>query len=93
MLFYFGRSEMFPLIGDATVGMLLCGLLSMLMIPAPTSIDIRGWSEMNANNGNAWTHCFEYFANLLYTLVIYRFSKMLLDIFVNVPYLKSDAQS
>ncbi len=83
VFFYFGRSDMFPLIQDASVGMLfVCALLSILMIPAPVSMDIRGWSEINAINGNAWTLYFEYFANLLYALVIRRFSKTLLAVFV-----------
>ncbi len=81
--FYFGSGDMFPLISKTHAGMLLlCGLLSVLMIPAPVSMDIRGWSEINAINGNAWTLYFEYFANILYALVIRRFSKTVLAIFV-----------
>ena len=83
VFFYFGRGEMFPLIADASVAMLLlCAVLSVLMIPAPVSMDIRGWSEINAINGNAWTLYFEYFANILYALVIRRFSKVMLFVFV-----------
>lgn len=83
VFFYFGRGDMFPLITDTSVVMLLiCGVLSILMIPTPTSMDIRGWGEINAINGNAWTLYFEYFANILYALVIKRFSKWMLAIFV-----------
>ena len=83
VLFYFGRGDMFPLIADTSVAMLLlCAVLSVLMIPTPVSMDIRGWSEINAINGNAWTLFFEYFANILYALVIRRFSKVMLFIFV-----------
>lgn len=54
--FYFGCGDMFPLIADTSVSMLLlCAVFSIFMIPAPTSMDIRGWSEINAINGNAWT--------------------------------------
>lgn len=81
--FYFGRGELFPLIHDASVGMVLaCALLSIFMIPAPISMDVRGWSEINAINGNAWTLYFEYFANLLYAFVIRRFPMWLLTLFV-----------
>ena len=83
LFFYFGISETFPLIAKTSVAMLLlCGLLSVLMIPTPPSMDIRGWGEINAINGNAWTLFFEYFANILYALVIRRFSKWLLTAFV-----------
>ena len=69
--FYFGRGETFPLISDTGFDLLMiCVLLSVLMIPAPVSMDIRGWSEINALNGNAWTLYYEYFANILYALVI-----------------------
>ena len=60
----------------------MLALLSMLMIPAPPSLDIRGWSETNPVNGNAWTLYFEYLANILYALIIRRFPKWLLSIFV-----------
>ena len=52
VFFYFGRGDMFPLITDTSVAMLLiCAVLSILMIPTPTSMDIRGWGEINAING------------------------------------------
>ncbi len=83
VFFYFGRGDMFPLIAETSVGMLLfCAVLSIFMIPVPPSMDIRGWNEMNAINGNAWTLYFEYFANILYVLVIRRFSKGMLFLFV-----------
>ncbi len=83
VFFYFGQGDFFPLIEKASVTMLiLCAILSIFMIPAPVSMDIRGWSEMNAINGNAWTLYFEYFANILYAFVIRRFSKLTLFLFV-----------
>jgi peptidoglycan/LPS O-acetylase OafA/YrhL len=85
LFFYFGSGDMFPLISSTHIGMLLvCALMSIFMIPAPVSIDIRGWSEINAINGNAWTLYYEYFANLLYALVIRRFSKTMLAVFVAI---------
>ncbi len=83
IFFYFGKGDMFELIGDTTVSMLLrCALFAILMIPAPMSADIRGWGEINAINGNAWTLYYEYFANILYALVIRRFSRFWLTVFV-----------
>lgn len=81
--FYFGRGETFPLISDTGFDILMvCVILSVLMIPAPMSMDIRGWGEINALNGNAWTLYYEYFANILYALVIRKFSKVVLCLFV-----------
>ncbi len=83
VFFYFGSGDMFPLISSTHVWMLLiCALLSVLMIPAPISMDIRGWNEINAINGNAWTLYFEYFANIIYALFIRKFSNTVLAIFV-----------
>lgn len=85
LLFYTGAGDMFPLIADTSAVMLLfCSVLSVLMIPAPVSIDIRGWSEINAINGNAWTLYYEYFANIIYALFIRRLSKIGLSVFVGL---------
>lgn len=83
VFFYFGASEMWPMIEGASVWMLLlCTLMSIFMIPAPLCIDIRAGSEMNPINGNVWTLYFEYFANILYATVVRRFPKWLLTLFV-----------
>lgn len=82
-LFYFGAGTAFPgLIDVPWWKMLLMTLLGCLMIPALTSWDIRGWSEMNSLNGATWSLTWEYFANILYAFVIRRFNKVLLTIFV-----------
>ena len=85
LFFYFGISDTFPLIAGASVEMLLlCGLFSLLMLPTPVKMDIRGWNETNPINGNAWTLFFEYIANILYALVIRRFSNVALMAFVAI---------
>lgn len=82
-LFYFQSSNVFPLISHTPVWqMLLVMLIGCTLIPLPPSMDIRGWGEMHPLNGPAWSLFFEYVANLLYALVIRRFSKTLLAIFV-----------
>lgn len=82
-LFYFGTCDVFGKIGTCTAQQLgLAVLLSILMIPMPVAWDIRGWSELNPVNGNAWTLYYEYFANILYALIIRRFSKLMLALFV-----------
>jgi len=51
-------------------------LLTMLFIPAypGANYDIRGNGEMYSLNGPAWSLFFEYIGNILYALVIRRFS-------------------
>lgn len=84
-LFYFGDAPYFPLVGETEWWMLLIVIvLGCLMIPTPPSLDIRGWQEMNSLNGASWSLSWEYIANILYALVIRRFSKPLLVGFVGV---------
>ncbi len=40
------------------------------------------WQELNALNGASWSLMWEYIANIIYALVIRRFSKLLLGIFI-----------
>lgn len=43
------------------------------VLPIPKSWDIRGWSEFNPLNGATWSLLWEYFANLMYGLLLHRF--------------------
>ena len=52
------------------------------MLPALPSCDIRGWGETSPLNGPAWSLLYEYIANILYALVIRRFPKFVLGLFV-----------
>ncbi len=82
-LFYFQGGAAFPLIDATPVWkMLLVMLIGCTLIPVPISMDIRGWQEMHPLNGPAWSLFFEYIANILYAVIIRRFSKLLLSIFV-----------
>jgi peptidoglycan/LPS O-acetylase OafA/YrhL len=81
--FYFQDCEFFPGISEIPVARLLfIMLIGFTLIPVPTSMDIRGWSEMYPLNGPAWTLFFEYVANILYALIIRRFSNTVLAILV-----------
>ena len=83
LLFYFGSSPVMPLV-EETAGwkVALAFLAGCMLIPLPPSLDIRGWDEMHPLNGPAWSLFFEYVANILYALVIRRFSKAALGAFV-----------
>lgn len=84
-LFYFQVSPAFPLIaGTGIWKMLLIMLIGCTLIPVPISMDIRGWQEMHPLNGPAWSLFFEYIANILYAVIVRRFSKLLLSIFVSL---------
>ena len=84
-LFYFQASPAMPLIaGTPFWEMLVIMLIGATLIPIPISMDIRGWQEMHPLNGPAWSLFFEYIANILYALIVRRFSKLLLSIFVTL---------
>ena len=82
LFFYFG-SAAFPMIaGVQWWEVLLICLLGCTMLPALPSWDIRGWGETSPLNGPAWSLLYEYIANILYALVIRRFPKFVLGLFV-----------
>jgi peptidoglycan/LPS O-acetylase OafA/YrhL len=69
LLFYFGASADFPLIGNTRWWVVILTMLwTFTMIPVTTSFDIRGWQETNPLNGPAWTLQWEYLANIMYAL-------------------------
>ena len=85
-LFYLQASPVvFPHIAETPVWkMLLIMLIGCTLLPVPLSMDIRGWQEMHPLNGPAWSLFFEYIANILYAVIVRRFSKLLLSIFVSL---------
>lgn len=84
-LFYCQVSGAFPLIAGTPVWkLLLLMIIGSTLIPVPISMDIRGWQEMHPLNGPAWSLFFEYIANILYAIIIRRFSKLVLSIFVTL---------
>ena len=85
VMFYFGSCTEFPLINETPWWMVVLVMLwCFTMIPLPTTMDIRGWAETNTLNGPAWTLQWEYLANILYALLIRRFSKLMLGICVAI---------
>ena len=82
LFFYFGAAA-FPMIaGVQWWEVLLICLLGCTMLLALPSWDIRGWGETSPLNGPAWSLLYEYIANILYALVIRRFPKFVLGLFV-----------
>jgi peptidoglycan/LPS O-acetylase OafA/YrhL len=83
--FYFQDSVLWPAISEVPLSkMLLIMLLGFFLIPVPVSMDIRGWIEMYPLNGPAWSLFFEYIANILYGVVVRKFSTLALSLLVLV---------
>lgn len=81
--FYFQESPLWPMIHGVPVWkMLLVMLIGFTLIPIPESMDIRGWNEMHPLDGPGWSLFFEYIANILYGLLIRKFSKTALSVLV-----------
>lgn len=83
LCFYFGTSAYFPKIEDTSFWQLiLVTIIGYTLLPVPSSMDIRGWSEMHPLNGPAWSLFYEYIANILHALILRRLSKKALSILV-----------
>jgi peptidoglycan/LPS O-acetylase OafA/YrhL len=81
--FYFTDSTIWPLIHTVPVWkLLLVMLIGYTILPVPLSLDIRGWEEMHPLNSVGWSLWFEYIANILYAIGIWKFSKTALGILV-----------
>lgn len=85
LMFYFQDSPVFPKIHETPVSLLLLVMvIGMTLLPVPLSLDIRGWTEMHPLDGPAWSLFFEYVGNILYALVVRKFSRGLLALCVFV---------
>jgi peptidoglycan/LPS O-acetylase OafA/YrhL len=83
VLFYFGASQLFPVIAHIPLWKLVIYfMLGLILIPTPPAMDIRGWEEMYTLDAPSWSLFFEYVANILYALFIRKFSNAVLGIFV-----------
>lgn len=94
LCFYFSASEvLFPPVSETPIWKLVIYmLLGFTLLPAPATMDIRGWGEMHPLNGPAWSLFFEYIANIFYGLFLRRLSTRILSILtvlagVNLIYL------
>ena len=57
-------------------------LLALFLIPSPSSLDVRGNTEMYPLNGSHWSLFFEYIGSLLYGLLLHRMSTKWLKVWV-----------
>ena len=57
-------------------------LLGLFLIPSPTNIEVRGYTEAFPLNGPHWSLFFEYIGSLLYVLLLHRLSTKWLRVWV-----------
>ena len=62
--------------------LMLATLLGFFMIPSPSSIEVRGNTEIFPLNGPHWSLFFEYVGSLLYGLLLHRLSTKWLRVWV-----------
>lgn len=62
--------------------LLLATFVNALLIPATPGTEIRGLGEMYPLNGPSWSLFFEYIGNILYALIIRKFSTKALAVLV-----------
>lgn len=81
--FYFQAGSWWPRIHSVPVWRLLIVMfVGFTLIPVPRRLDIRGGLEMYPLDGATWSLFYEYVANLLYALIVRRFSRAVLAILV-----------
>lgn len=59
-------------------------LIGFTLLPAPLSVDVRGWQETHPLDGPCWSLMQEYIANIMYALFGRKMSKTALWIFVAI---------
>ena len=70
-------------VSAVTIGALIFAtFINALLIPATTTMEVRGLGEMYPLNGPSWSLFFEYIGNILYVLFIRRLSTILLSLLV-----------
>lgn len=85
VMFYFQGCSVWDVSKVTVSALFLATFLSGLLIPVvPGSAEVRGLGEMYPLNGPSWSLFFEYIGNILYALVIHKFSTKVLTILVFV---------
>lgn len=85
LFFYFSECSVFPYVVQTPWWKAVLLLIWVcVMLPMPNSWDIKGWQDFNSFNGNSWSLYWEYFANILYALVLRRMSVLLMSVFAVV---------
>ncbi|MFD2904942.1 acyltransferase family protein [Sphingobacterium anhuiense] len=82
IMFYFQGCSVWDVSSVTVVALLGATLLNALLIPAMPGHEVRGLGEMFPLNGPSWSLFFEYIGNILYALIIRKFSTKILALLV-----------
>lgn len=74
VVFYFQGCSVWDVSKVTVSALLLATVLNALLIPALPGHEVRGLGEMFPLNGPSWSLFFEYIGNILYVLIIRKFS-------------------
>ena len=62
--------------------LMVATLLGLFLIPSPTNIEVRGYTEAFPLNGPHWSLFFEYIGSLLYVILLHKLSTKWLRVWV-----------
>jgi len=82
IMFYFQGCSVWDVSSVTITALLGATLLNALLIPAMPGHEVRGLGEMFPLNGPSWSLFFEYIGNILYVLIIRKFSTKILALLV-----------
>lgn len=82
IMFYFQGCSVWDVSCVTVMALLGATLLNALLIPAMPGHEVRGLGEMFPLNGPSWSLFFEYIGNILYALIIRKFSTKILALLV-----------
>ena len=82
VMFYFQGCPVWDVTKVTVAALLLATFVNALLIPATPGTEIRGLGEMYPLNGPSWSLFFEYIGNILYALIIRKFSTKALAVLV-----------
>ncbi len=82
LVFYWQGCSVWDVSQVAVLSLLAATFVNMLLVPAPTGMEVRGIGEMYPLNGPSWSLFFEYIGNILYALFIRKLSTRALAVLV-----------
>ena len=82
VMFYFQGCSVWDVSKISVAALIIATLMSALLIPATTGIEVRGVGEMYPLNGPSWSLFFEYIGNILYVFFIRKLPTRTLSVLV-----------
>ena len=82
IMFYFQGCPVWDVSKVTILALFIATFMNALLIPATPGTEVRGLGEMYPLNGPSWSLFFEYIGNILYALVIRKFSTKALAVLV-----------